>query len=380
MKILFLLRAMANVAGTERVMSDKINWLAERGHQIYLVSYEQGDHPISISLHPEVKFVDLNVRFFKLSNVPIIKKIWRYKQMKSILRSRLQQLVDSINPDDIVATTYSMKLLDVIAGLNTGARKIMESHTACYSVGKEYDFRSNPLMKLVGRIYDKYNYRHLHALNMMIALTKGDKSDWSHYIDNVKVIPNPLTYYPEKISEKISTHRILSVGRLNEQKGFDMLIDAFALIASKCPEWHVDIYGRGEDEKQLLSQIKDKSLEDRISINMPIANIFEEYQKSDFFVLSSRYEGFGLVLAEAMSCGTPCVSFDCKYGPNEIIEDGVDGLLVKSDDVYELSQKMLWMITHEKKRLEMGRKARLSAFRFRKERVMLEWEQAYLSE
>ncbi len=126
MKILFLLRAMANVAGTERVMSDKINWLAERGHQIYLVSYEQGDHPISISLHPEVKFLDLNVRFFKLSNVPIIQKIWRYKQMKCILRSRLQHLVDSINPDDIVATTYSMILLDVIAGLNTGARKIME--------------------------------------------------------------------------------------------------------------------------------------------------------------------------------------------------------------------------------------------------------------
>lgn len=376
---MFLLRAIANVAGTERVMSDKINWLAEQGHDIVLVTYEQGDHPISIPLHPTVKFEDLNVRFFKLSVVPLFLKIWRYRQMKYLFKTRLQHLVDSVCPDVLVLTTYSINLIDIIADLKTNARIIMESHTACYSVGKEFDYSSNPLMKLLGRIYDKCNYRHLKSLNKMIVLTKGDKADWSHYVDNVKVIPNPLTYYPMNVPEKKNMHRILCVGRLNEQKGFDLLIDAFAIIASKCPEWRVDIYGHGEDKEQLLAQIKENNLEDRINIRVPVSNIYEEYQKSDFFVLSSRYEGFGLVLVEAMSCETPCVSFNCKYGPDEIIDDGVDGLLVRSGDVCELSNKMLWMITHENERLEMGRKARLSASRFRKERVMLEWEQAYLS-
>ncbi len=371
---------MANVAGTERVMSDKINWLAEHGHIVSLVTYEQGNHPLSLSLHPNVKINDLDVRFFKLCYFSFIRKMWCLKKMKSIFKVRLQKVVDDFSPDVIIATTYSINLLKEIVYLDTTARIIMESHTACFSVSKEYDYYSNYIMRFVGRLYDAYNYRSLRALSLLIVLTDGDKRDWSRYTNKLKVLPNPLTYYPKQIEEKKLPNRIICVGRLNVQKGFDLLIDAFAMIASQCAQWHIDIYGHGEDENKLHNQIRKHSLDTRVRIHKPIANIYKEYMQSDFLVLSSRYEGFGLVLVEAMSCGIPCVAFKCKYGPDEIIKDGIDGLLVENGAVSDLANKMLWMIKHDSERMEMGKMARNSALRYKKERVMLEWEYAYLEE
>ena len=379
MKILIVLRAMANIAGTERVMSDKINWLAEKGHQIILVTYEQGSHPLSFSLHSNVKVVDLDTRFFQLNCYPIYKRFWKYRRLKAVFAERLQKIIDEVSPDVIIATTYSMNIVEELSKIRTKAKKIMESHVACNSVSKAYDYRSSFIMKNIVRLYDSYLFKKVDRFDKLVVLTEGDKKDWSRYVKNVIALPNPLTYYPEQKPSKNINHRILCVGRLNEQKGFDLLIDAFAMIASKCPEWYIDIFGHGEEKQALLNQIKKNGLENRIHICNPTDSIYHEYEKSDFYVLSSRYEGFGLVLIEAMSCGTPCVAFDCNYGPNEIIEDGVDGLLVKNGDIGELSKKMLWMMTHDKERMEMGKKAYVSAARYNKEFVMQEWECTYIS-
>lgn len=379
MRFLFLLRSLANVAGTERVMSDKINWLAERGHNIILVTYEQGEHPLSICLHPNVRFADLDIRFFKLSNVPLIRRFLSFNRMKKVFKKRLQTLAEDFNPDLIVVTSYSMKLINEIISLKTNAKKVLESHAVCYTVGKEYDYSSKPIMRQIGRLYDRYNYRQLNKLNMIIALTEGDKCEWNRYSNHVIVLPNPLTHYPDHISRNDNTHRILCVGRLSEQKGFDLMIDAFAIIASQFPAWYVDIYGHGEDENMLRQKINSKGLEGRVNIYSPIENIYEEYNNSAFLVLSSRYESFGLVLIEAMSCGLPIVAFNCKYGPSDIIENGVDGLLAADGDIKDLADKMLWMINHSNERLEFGRKARVSVKRYCKDVVMKKWEQAYLS-
>ena len=172
--------------------------------------------------------------------------------------------------------------------------------------------------------------------------------------------------------------RIICVSRLQVVKRIDRLIEAFGLIAHQYPEWYIDIYGEGPEKNNVLKLIERQDLSGRIHVHEPIEGILEEYQSSQMLVMSSDSESFGLVLVEAMACGIPVIATDCPYGPREIIDDGVTGLLTKLD-ARDLADKMEWMMTHEAERIQMGRNAYQAAARFEKNHVMAEWEKAYLS-
>ena len=214
----------------------------------------------------------------------------------------------------------------------------------------------------------------------MIALTKGDAQNLRTFnVNSVRVIPNPVSFYCEDISNlKKTAGQIIAVGRLHEGKRFDRLITAFSLIAKKYSEWHLNIFGVGEQKEYLNNLISKLDIVEQVNISYAKNDIVTEYKKSHFMVISSDYEGFSLVLIEAMACGLPCVSTACPYGPLEIIEDGVTGLLAKLDES-DLAKKIEWMITHEKERQEMGVNAHKSASRYKMDHVMKEWEEAYLS-
>jgi glycosyltransferase involved in cell wall biosynthesis len=152
-----------------------------------------------------------------------------------------------------------------------------------------------------------------------------------------------------------------------------LLINAFGLIADQCPDWNIYIYGDGPEKEKLLLLINQKKLTERIIIKDPVSTIYEEYQQSEFYVLSSRYEGFPLVLNETMSCGIPCIAFRCKYGPEDIIVDGGNGLLVEKENIKELAKKILWMIEHIDERFRMGKTARETALRYKKSEIMRLW-------
>ena len=362
-------------AGVERVVSDKMNYLAENGYDVSMITYEQGNHPHAFPLHPSIRHYSLDARFFKLSQMPIWERPMAMRQMRRRFKEGLQQAVDNEQPDIIIATTYSMKLLDIILNVQTKAHRLIESHIACYTVRKAYDYRYNPILHNIAKLYDKWSFRNIGKFEKLIVLTQGDAQDWGQYMKDVVIIPNPVTCYPDSIKPHDGAgHRIICVGRLSEQKGFDMLIEAFSLIADQCPEWHIDIYGSGDDETTLRQLIVEKKLQERIIIHEPSIDIYSEYQTSDFLVLSSRYEGFALVLVESASCGIPSVSFRCKYGPEDLITDKENGLLVADGQISELAEKMLWMIMHQEERLRMGLRAREMAKKFLIGVVMKQWE------
>lgn len=377
MKLLFFLPLLSTKGGQERTLIDKANWLVGRGHEVMLVTFEN-DGPLAYPLDRRVMHTDVSCPFFRIYRLPFIKRFHAALKLKKIFRERMSKTITAFSPDIIVITIPLTEffLKDLIQVAKTFPI-VIESHLA---FGHEAIQRGTT-ERIIDFIYPPM--RAVQKSNLLIALTEGDAQIWRKYHNNVRVIPNPVTYYPSSVQhaeQPKPQFRIICVGRLTPQKRFDRMIDAFATIAEKYPHYHVDIFGGGEEHSVdfLLQRIADKGLRGRVEICPPVNDIYAEYQRSDFFVLSSDFEGFGLVITEAMSCGIPVVATDCPYGPSEIIEDGKTGLLTKMD-VADLAAKMEWMITHEAERQQMGKKAHEAAARYQLDRVMPEWERAYQS-
>ena len=370
MKIVFIYRYFTTTGGVERTLIDKANYLVQQGHSVTIVTFEQGQHPFAYRLDDRIEHFELDCRRFTLYQYPKYKRIHKLWLMNRRFVQRWNAFVKETKPDIVITTTNSGDFLREILTARDKTNIIVESHTAFI-----YDMGSSSLIR---KLWLMRYMRIIKQGKMIVSLTQGDAQFWrEHGASRVIVLPNPLTMYPEKINDvEKDPHRIIFVGRFDRVKRIDLLVSSFALIAEKYPLWHIDVYGGGEtvDFEQLII---DNHLVDRIKIHKPTPNIFTEYKKSQMLVLCSSYEGFGLVLIEAMSCGVPCVSFDCPYGPPEIIQDHYNGLLAKNGDVEDLADKMEWLITHPEERHTMGLNAHQFAARFKKEVVMKDWENAY---
>lgn len=371
MNIVFLLRSVAKKNGVERTITDKVNALANMGHKVTMVTYEQGNHPYAFPIEKTVRHVDLHCCYFTVYKYPLLKRFYEAWKMKCRFAKEIHAFVSQEHPDVVVTPTYTIEFMEIVMSLRRQTKVVIESHTAFM-----HDMTGG---SMIDRIQKYFLLRSVKQCDLLIALTSGDAECWKQHIRNVATVSNPLTFYPKTlIGTSKESGRIIAVGRLEPQKRFDRLIDAFSLIAYQNPSWYIDIYGEGNDKECLQRQIAEKGLTKQIYLKGVTSDVYSEYERSQFFVFSSDYEGFGLVLVEAMACGIPCVSTDCPFGPSDIIEDNVDGLLCKMD-VKDLAEKMEWMITHEKERKEMGIQARQSVARYRKKIIMQEWEKAYLS-
>ena len=375
MKLMYFIPLLSPMGGQERTLTDKANYLVSQGHEVTFVTYEHNG-PLVYPLDGRAHHIDLACHFYSIYKYPVWKRFHKALMLKHEFRKRMRDVLSRSRPDVIVIAIPNTEnfICDVMA-LAGDTPVLIESHLA---QGRQIFNRG---------IAEKWLYifqnpmKAVRKAQLLVALTQSDSECWRKQgVKQVKVIPNPVTCYPNQLPPA-SAHlpnRIICVGRLARQKRFDRMINAFSLIADKYPEWYVDIFGEGELHDQLQQLIIDKNLEGRIRLQSPTSQIYAQYQSSQFFVLSSDFEGFGLVIVEAMACGIPVVVTDCPYGPSEIVEDGVSGLVTKLDE-QDLAEKIEWMISHEAERSSMGVKAYEAAARYRKEIVMKEWEQAYLS-
>ena len=235
------------------------------------------------------------------------------------------------------------------------------------------------LVSSVAKLFDLWHFSKINKAKVLVTLTEADKKDWGkHIATDIMVIPNMVTCYPDKITPYIERpKRIICAGRLDEQKGFDYLIEAWALIAKKFPDWKIDIFGHGDLKDALNKMIANRKLENQMEIHNPTDRIYDEYMNSSLYVMSSRYEGLPLVLIEAMSCGLPCVSFNCPNGPSEIISNGEDGLIVPFGNISELAKSIEWMITHKEERERMSQNSREKVKYYLAENIMPQWVELF---
>lgn len=372
MRLLYLTPLLSTFGGQERTLTDKANWLVAQGHEVQFVTYEH-EGPLVYTLDRRVRHTDIHCHFFSLYRYPVWQRFFKALQLKRLFRQRFQEVMATARPDVIVVPIPNTE--NFLCDIMKVARQtpvVIESHLA----------RGHQVIRrgLTERwLYLLFNpLRAIGRSRLLIALTEGDASCWQPIANNIRVVPNPLTCYPDEVGRKDGQRRIICTARFAPQKRLDRLIDAFARIADRYPQWCVDIFGDGELHELLQRQIDGYRLQERIRLQAPTHDIYQEYQHSDLFVLSSDFEGFGLVIIEAMACALPVVVTDCPYGPSEIVEDGQTGFLV-SMSVDSLASKLDWMLAHDEERRSMGQKARQAAVRYRQEHIMPQWEAAYLS-
>lgn len=371
MRIIFVLRAVVLSGGIERVFVDKANWLASHGHDVLFLTYEQGLHQFSFPLNKAVCHEDLECRFFTVyQKNMIIRPFWKML-IKNRFKQRLHALIERFRPDVMVIPCNLDEFQSIAVSMNSYVPVVYESHSSFVDIMEEQASWPH-------RFWQRMTHRCVKKCELVVSLTQGDASCWRQYVNRVSVLPNPLTSYILHPVVRDNNTRIICAGRLTQIKRFDRVIDAFSMIADKYPDWVIDIFGEGDLHEQLQKQIVERRLTGRVKINPPTRDIYAEYQNSSFFVLGSDYESFGLVLVEAMACGIPVVSVNCPFGPVEIIDDGVTGLL-SGNTPKDLSEKMEWMMMHEAERREMGRQAHQAAARYQQAVVMKKWEAVYNS-
>lgn len=363
MKILYLTYDSSIQGGIERVLQIKTDYFIEKfGYDITILSQERKNIERFYKFNNKVKFYDFKINF---NNNNILKKqILRIKYF-----FKLRQILKQEKYDFIIST--GQFLLDPLLPLFKRYSYTIREYHLC----KIENQRLKGLKKFKNFIFNFFNYNiSFPQLNRFIVLTKEDKENWK--LKNIEVIYNPLTFCP-KVFSKCENKKIISVGRLEEQKGFDILVDIWNIISKKYPDWILEIYGDGSEKEKLQNKINKLGLEKSFLLRGAVKNIQEKYLESSIYVMSSRYEGFGMVLIEAMSCGLPVISFDCPCGPKDIIKNNEDGFIVKFGDIQQMADKIEELILNKEKRKLFGKNARENVQRFSEDKIMQEWKNLF---
>lgn len=376
MKLLYIYSELTIKGGADKVIIEKANYFAEKGYDVVIVTESQMGREPAFSVNQKVKMIDMALDFNSQYTQGFLRRGYTYFSLMRQYKRKLKTVLKQERPDIVIITLG--RSLEFINDIHDGSVKIGEAHTT------KYHLRSLHLMEQRGGFYKwiaKYQRRKMcrnaAQLKALVLLTPQDAKDWEGTTQTV-VIPNAIPELPAETSA-LTSKQVIMIGRYNDAKGYDYLIPAWDIVHRRHPDWTLQVYGSGEYYEQVVRWIKERHLEDSMILHEPTDHIMEKYRESSICVMSSRYEGFPMVLVEAMASGVPCVAFDCPFGPRNIIRNEEDGLLVEYLNPQALADGLCRLIEDEDLRRRFGRQARENIKRFSKETVMQQWEQLFCS-
>ena len=369
-RIVYIVGDLSYPNGMSRVLSQKVNYLAEHtDYELYVVLTEQDDKPWYYQLSPKIQHVNFGLDFDSLYQLPFSKRLLAYRRKQKQYRKFLTDYLMQVRPD--ITVSVLRREINFINDIPDGSKKVGEIHfnKQTYRV---FEKRWLPgwVNRYITHCWQDSLENEVMRLDKFVVLTKQDSNNWMG-LENMSVIPNPISFFPKTLSDG-QAKQVIAVGRYTRQKGFDLLIQAWKKVFVRHPDWVLNIYGPGNREE--YQQMADAfHLSEVIHCNEASPDIYARYAEHSIFVLSSRYEGFGLVIAEAMATGLPAVSFRCPCGPEDIITDHEDGLLVEDGNIEALAEAVCYMIEHSEERHRMAKNALLSAQRYREDAIMQQW-------
>lgn len=373
MKIAYCTPSLYIPGGVERVLTTKANYLADvAGYDIYIILTDgKGKEPY-YELSKKIHVINLDINFEELWSKSFLQKIPVYLKKQARYRKLLKKTLYEIKPD--VTVSLLRREINFLCDIKDGSKKVGEMHInkAHYRnfEGKDYNW----IKGIFSKLWMNGLIKNLKRLDKMIVLSEEDKNSWKG-IKSINVIPNPLPFKAEKLSNH-ENKQVIAVGRYVHEKGFDLLLESWKTVYEKHPDWQLVFYGSGDTTyyKELAKSI---GVDKVCSFNGPTKNIKDKYAESSIYALSSRFEGFGMVIIEAMSCGVPVVSFACPYGPRYIITNGKDGFLVKDGDTGQLAERICYMIEHPEERIRMGKNATETAKKYTIEEIGKQWTELF---
>ena len=375
MKIAYVYSTMATAGGTERMITEKANYYVDHlGYDVTIISCFQHENETNyFPTSKKIRQINLGIPYFNQYKYKYPRRLWVKWQANRLLRENIHQAVKQVDPDILIGV--SRFKANFISSIPCRAKKIIECHevryNTLYDAGVKRSFPVRVFMKIYSFFYFRTVERNADAV---VTLTEEDQVLWKR-AKHTEVIPNFTTMNISRYSD-CTPKRVIAVGRLAWEKGFGRLIEAWRIVSYRHNDWYLDIFGEGIMYDTLKTLIKIYNAKN-VAIYNFTPNISQEYAMSSICAVTSYFEGFSLVLLEAMKHGVPCVSFDCPFGPRSIVNDSYNGFLVTDGDIRVFADRLCRLIEDENLRRQFSKTAIEKAQTFDVDTTMSKWKTFY---
>lgn len=373
MKIVYCIAAISNSGGMERMLCLKSNELVERGHEVYIITTDQRNQPPYFEFQNAIHYIDTGINYEENNGKSIVNKILKYPGKQLRHYRILNRILHEIKPDIVISMFCNE--VSVLPYIKTDCPKILEIH---FSRFKRLQYGRKGIWRMIDKFRNYTDKSTAKKYDKFVVLTNEDARLWGK-MKNLQVIPNFCTDSKKGVKSDMNSHRIISVGRICHQKGFDRLALIWSKIHNNLPGWKISIFGGGDeaDIHYLLNYADKLGIKNTFEIKRPVKNITEEYINSSILAMTSRYEGLPMVLLEAQSAGLPAVAFNCKCGPTDVIEDSSNGFLIEDGDIESFAEALLKLASDFDLRCRMQNNAIEKSKSFDKKTVMDKWEKIF---